>query len=106
MYQNFLSSPTNPANRIIPASPFTRSLFLSPLSDPIYFILEEPTMSPLALEGHDDYAKIAQLVQPPQILPHRSHDPANNLKRSDPFQFGSRYLEQGDDIFEFNAWDH
>ncbi|KAI9775060.1 MAG: hypothetical protein M1835_005950 [Candelina submexicana] len=38
--------------------------------------------------------------------PHRSHDPQNNLKRSDPFQFGSRYLEQGDDVFEFNAWDH
>ncbi|KAK8208845.1 S-adenosyl-L-methionine-dependent methyltransferase [Phyllosticta paracitricarpa] len=36
----------------------------------------------------------------------RSHDPTNNQKRSDPFQFGSRYLEEGDDIFEFNAWDH
>ncbi|KAK8202902.1 S-adenosyl-L-methionine-dependent methyltransferase [Phyllosticta capitalensis] len=36
----------------------------------------------------------------------RSHDPSNNEKRSDPFQFGSRYLEEGDDIFEFNAWDH
>ncbi|KAI9818026.1 MAG: hypothetical protein M1827_000650 [Pycnora praestabilis] len=38
--------------------------------------------------------------------PHRSHDPRNNLKRSDPFQFGSRYLEEGDDVYEFNAWDH
>lgn len=38
--------------------------------------------------------------------PHRSHDPATNLKRSDPFQFGSRLLEAGDDVFEFNAWDH
>ena len=36
----------------------------------------------------------------------RSHDPSNNQKRSDPFAFGSRYLEEGDDIFEFNAWDH
>lgn len=36
----------------------------------------------------------------------RSHDPANNQKRSDPFAFGSRHLEEGDDIFEFNAWDH
>ncbi|PSN65058.1 methyltransferase [Corynespora cassiicola Philippines] len=36
----------------------------------------------------------------------RSHDPANNQKRTDPFSFGSRYLEEGDDIFEFNAWDH
>ncbi|KAJ5579679.1 methyltransferase [Penicillium hispanicum] len=47
-----------------------------------------------------------QNVQPPQISPNRSHDPSNNMKRSDPFQFGSRYLEQGDNVFEFNAWDH
>ena len=42
----------------------------------------------------------------PSTLPHRSHDPSNNLKRSDPFQFGSRYLLPTDDVFEFNAWDH
>ncbi|KAH8731310.1 S-adenosyl-L-methionine-dependent methyltransferase [Phaeosphaeriaceae sp. PMI808] len=36
----------------------------------------------------------------------RSHDPTNNQKRSDPFAFGSRCLEEGDNIFEFNAWDH
>ncbi|KAL9008706.1 MAG: hypothetical protein Q9173_006197 [Seirophora scorigena] len=40
------------------------------------------------------------------IPPHRSHDPAGSLKRSDPFQFGSRYLLPDDDPFEFNAWDH
>ncbi|TGZ79299.1 methyltransferase [Ascodesmis nigricans] len=27
-------------------------------------------------------------------------------KRSDPFQFGSRFLEEGDDPMAFNAWDH
>ncbi len=43
---------------------------------------------------------------PHQIPPHRSHDPENNLKRSDPFQFGSRFLSQEDNVYEFNAWDH
>ncbi|KAM0286025.1 hypothetical protein ACHAQH_001215 [Verticillium albo-atrum] len=37
---------------------------------------------------------------------HRSHDPENNLKRSDPFQFGSRLFNEGDNVYEFNAWDH
>ncbi|KAL8997921.1 MAG: hypothetical protein Q9169_002914 [Polycauliona sp. 2 TL-2023] len=41
-----------------------------------------------------------------QTPPHRSHDPSNNLKRSDPFQFGSRYLLPEDNPYEFNAWDH
>ena len=41
-----------------------------------------------------------------ELPPHRSHNSANNLKRSDPFKFGSRYLEPTDDVFEFNAWDH
>lgn len=46
------------------------------------------------------------VLSPLRTSSSRSHDPSNNLKRSDPFQFGSRYLEEGDDIFEFNAWDH
>ncbi|RYC54239.1 hypothetical protein CHU98_g11974 [Xylaria longipes] len=41
-----------------------------------------------------------------QLPPHRSHDPQYNMKRTDPFMFGSRYLDEGDNVFEFNAWDH
>lgn len=66
-----------------------------------------PDISTLSIEPSvKDISNIAQHAQPPRIPPHRSHDPTNNLKRSDPFQFGSRYLEEGDDIYEFNAWDH
>ncbi|KAI0885257.1 methyltransferase [Annulohypoxylon maeteangense] len=41
-----------------------------------------------------------------ELPPHRSHDPKANTRRYDPFQFGQRVLQEGDDIFEFNAWDH
>jgi hypothetical protein len=40
-----------------------------------------------------------------QVSPNSSQS-GDNLKRSDPFQFGSRYLQANDDVFEFNAWDH
>lgn len=58
------------------------------------------------MKPDDEIREVVQRAQPPQLPPHRSHDFNNNMKRTDPFQFGSRYLEQGDDVFEFNAWDH
>lgn len=66
-----------------------------------------PDLSTLSIETSlQAISNIAHHAQPPRLPPHRSHDPTNNLKRSDPFQFGSRYLEEGDDVYEFNAWDH
>ncbi|KAL5451156.1 hypothetical protein PMIN07_002577 [Paraphaeosphaeria minitans] len=63
------------------------------------------TLQPAAESESDAYgvpASIAPIRKPA----HRSHSPTNNQKRSDPFAFGSRFLEEGDNIFEFNAWDH
>ncbi|EED16265.1 actin binding protein, putative [Talaromyces stipitatus ATCC 10500] len=59
-----------------------------------------------ALPPDGDYVTISQLVEPPTIPSWRSHDPARNAKRTDPFAFGQRYLEEGDDVFSYNAWDH
>ncbi|KAK6605951.1 actin-binding protein [Botrytis cinerea] len=33
-------------------------------------------------------------------------DPESSVANDHPFQFGSRYLSEKDNVFEFNAWDH
>ncbi|PBP21218.1 methyltransferase domain-containing protein [Diplocarpon rosae] len=53
-----------------------------------------------------DLSTATPVATQPRIPPHLSHDPETNLKRSDPFQFGSRLLSADDNVFEFNAWDH
>jgi tRNAThr (cytosine32-N3)-methyltransferase len=65
----------------------------------------QTTTSPTEPSESDAYGVPASFA-PVRAPPSRSHDPSNNQKRSDPFAFGSRYLEEGDNIFEFNAWDH
>jgi hypothetical protein len=55
--------------------------------------------------GYISTTQAADSLQVTQAL-HISHSRENDSKRSDPFQFGSRYLQENDDVFKFNAWDH
>lgn len=67
-----------------------------------------PTTPPI--DSADDAQGTPAYGVPAAIMPVRKpateSSKMNDQKRSDPFQFGSRYLEEGDDIFAFNAWDH
>lgn len=56
--------------------------------------------------AESDAYGVPATIQPVRNPASRSHDPSNNQKRTDPFSFGSRVLEEGDNIFEFNAWDN
>ena len=65
----------------------------------------QPTTQPSTLRL-SDIQNIAAHVQPPKIPFQRSHDPSNTLKRTDPFQFGTRYLQDTDEVLSYNAWDN
>ncbi|EOD49284.1 putative actin binding protein [Neofusicoccum parvum UCRNP2] len=79
----------------------------SQLSKGMEHIRYAVTIDPAVQQQPSTYGVPDSVIEPVRKpASSRSHDPANNQKRSDPFQFGSRYLEEGDNIFEFNAWDH
>ncbi|OAL06608.1 S-adenosyl-L-methionine-dependent methyltransferase [Phaeosphaeriaceae sp. SRC1lsM3a] len=85
----------------VTVDPIPHASTLTPPTDS----LDPTTTNPNEPAENDAYgvpASIAPIRNPAS----RSHDPSNNQKRTDPFSFGSRYLEEGDNIFEFNAWDH
>lgn len=67
------------------------------------YVTIENTSSPQP-EGQDAYGVPAS-YEPVRKAP-TAPEESNPQKRSDPFQFGTRYLEEGDDIFSHNAWDH
>ncbi|KAF2630812.1 methyltransferase, partial [Macroventuria anomochaeta] len=71
-------------------------------------VTSTPTGStpPTESTTENDAYGVPAAIQPLRNPASRSHDPSNNQKRSDPFSFGSRILEEGDNIFEFNAWDN
>ncbi|KAK6439609.1 hypothetical protein LTR95_004181 [Oleoguttula sp. CCFEE 5521] len=51
----------------------------------------------------DDYG-VPTTIEP--VRKSTSDAASNPQNRSDPFQFGTRFLEQDSDIFAHNAWDH
>ena len=56
------------------------------------------------MSGESDAYGVPASYQPVRKVTSAAQE--NPEKRSDPFQFGTRYLEEGDDIFAYNAWDH
>ncbi|GIZ49552.1 hypothetical protein CKM354_001258200 [Cercospora kikuchii] len=68
-----------------------------------YVTVNETAPTDQATAGEDAYG-VPATYEP--IRKPATDSKNNPEKRSDPFQFGSRYLEEGDDIFAHNAWDH
>lgn len=70
---------------------------------PYVTVIPDAIPIPPSSAGEDAYGVPAK-YEP--IRKAATESQSNPQKRSDPFKFGSRYLEEGDDIFAHNAWDH
>ena len=75
-----------------------------PSTPPISETLDPTTITSNAAEGEEAAYGVPSTFQP--VRRPATDSTANPQKRTDPFQFGSRFLEEGDDIFAYNAWDH
>lgn len=62
-----------------------------------------PETPPATASSEDAYGVPATYEPIRKAASNSKNNPQN---RADPFQFGTRYLEEGDDIFAHNAWDH
>ena len=65
-----------------------------------------PTNPTTSGEAPSVYGVPSSAINPVRAKGQTSRTATNPEKRTDPFSFGSRVLEEGDDVFEFNAWDH
>jgi tRNAThr (cytosine32-N3)-methyltransferase len=68
-----------------------------------YVTIDSPTTSAPPPTEEDAYG-VPAAIEP--IRKPATDSQNNNQKRTDPFQFGTRFLEEGDDIYAHNAWDH
>jgi tRNAThr (cytosine32-N3)-methyltransferase len=100
-----LSTAMEHMRRVVTVSPSTPSLSPTPPTDPSVTNATATDRSPNQGEPDDVYGVPTSVILP---LRHKPTAPRvnNPQKRTDPFQFGSRYLEEGDDIFAYNAWDN
>ena len=101
---NSLSTKQHPKQQLSKAMEHMRfAVTVDPVTTPAS--TSTPTDTTSSPAENDAYG-VPATIQPLRNPASRSHDPSNNQKRSDPFSFGSRILEEGDNIFEFNAWDN
>ena len=68
-------------------------------------IQDTPPQTPQSTDAGEDAYGVPATYEPVRRSAATTTE-VNPQKRSDPFQFGTRYLGENDDIFSHNAWDH